>query len=141
MKSRTNRGATFGLVAIAALVIIIVGVSIFFLAKIIAGGREVANATDAGMLNVAKNFIKNPSVSVDPEFADVTNKGPVSLINYNACVAKALLVALNAQAMGNGLALSHAGQVLAKLEADGRAAQSTTVQRSKCARPVQRSFV
>jgi hypothetical protein len=53
--SRRRKGATLGLVASCVLVIIVLGMGVFFLAKLFGGGREVANATDAGTLSIAKN--------------------------------------------------------------------------------------
>ncbi|MGH9552718.1 MAG: hypothetical protein ACRD3W_25285, partial [Terriglobales bacterium] len=57
MPVRRQHAATLSLVAVAILIVIIVGVCAFFLMKILGGGREVANATDAGALNVAKQSL------------------------------------------------------------------------------------
>lgn len=48
-----KKGATLGLVAVCVFVVIVLGVGFFILSKIIGGEREVANATDAGVLTVA----------------------------------------------------------------------------------------
>lgn len=55
MKLNRRRGATLGLVAVCVFVVIILAVGFFILAKIIGGEREVGNATDAGVLIVARN--------------------------------------------------------------------------------------
>jgi hypothetical protein len=132
MKSRRRQGATLGLVAVCVLVIIVVGIGCFFLAKIFGGGREVANATDAGALNIAKNVMStkdaNVGVVIDdsdpskyPDFiqcADPLATKRITLLTYNRCVAQALLVALNAQAetaAGSTQANGNAAKVLAEL--------------------------
>lgn len=132
MKSRRRQGATLGLVAVCVLVIIVVGIGCFFLAKIFGGGREVANATDAGALNIAKNVMStkdaNVGVFIDendpskyPDFvqcADPLSTKRITLLTYNRCVAQALLVALNAQAetaAGSTQANGNAQKVLAEL--------------------------
>lgn len=132
MKSRRRQGATLGLVAVCVLVIIVVGIGCFFLAKIFGGGREVANATDAGALNIAKNvmstkdanvgvFIDDSDPSKYPDFVQCADPLPtkrITLLTYNRCVAQALLVALNAQAetaAGSTQANGNAAKVLAEL--------------------------
>src|ERR1700735_1916684 len=64
MKTRQQRGATLGLAAACVFLVIAIGVCFFFVAKIIGGGREVANATDGGALNVAKEALKRGSVDL-----------------------------------------------------------------------------
>jgi hypothetical protein len=124
---RRRKGATLGLVAICVLVIIVVGIGIYFLAKILGGGREIANATDAGTLNVAKNIIRNSRVSTGayPEFVDCEYPlgcGYINLLTYNRCVAKALMIAANAQSMtGAGNYKGNALTVLSDLDAIGNA--------------------
>ncbi len=132
MKSRRRQGATLGLVAVCVLVIIVVGIGCFFLAKIFGGGREVANATDAGALNIAKNvmstkdanvgvFIDDSDPSKYPDFVQCADPLPtkrITLLTYNRCVAQALLVAMNAQAetsAGSTQANGNANKVLQQL--------------------------
>ena len=129
--SRRRKGATLGLVAACVLVIIILGVAVFFLAKLFGGGREVANATDAGTLNLAKNALISPSVTLpaNSEFAgcsyNITTKAPdgtIDLFTYNRCVGQALLVAMNAKAetdAGASGAMAHAQSVLTDLNTLG----------------------
>ncbi len=134
MKTRRRQGATLGLVAVCVLVIIVVGIGCFFLAKIFGGGREVANATDAGALNIAKNAMKKNDplsrVSVAlpgpgnkyadfVALADPPNSNEINLITYNRCVAQGLLVAMNAQAEGTPQAKTDAQTVLANLASLG----------------------
>ena len=107
MKLRRQRGATLGLVAACVFLVIIVGVGFYFLSKIIGGGREVANATDAGALNVAKQALRrgavalndltifNQGIDLTAEFgglSDPPNSGTIDLITFNRLVAQALLV-------------------------------------------------
>jgi len=135
MKTRRRQGATLGLVAVCVLVIIVVGIGCFFLAKIFGGGREVANATDAGALNIAKNAMKKQdplgrvAVSLaNPQYADFKfcadpiNSNEINLMTYNRAVGQALLVAMNAEqetAAGATQANPHASTVLANLNALG----------------------
>jgi len=131
MNRRRRRGATLGLVAVCVLVIIVVGVGCFFLAKIFGGGREVANATDAGVLNLAKSTMRNGDlmVGVQPaagsDFAlcaqppAAGGTATINLLTYNRCVAQTLLVAVNAKNEGTGQATTNAQGVITQLMALG----------------------
>lgn len=112
MKLRRRRGATLGLVAVVVLVIAILGFGFFFLSKIMGGGREVANATDAGSLNVAKRALVDPTafVPANSEFDGLgvnkttgvpNNSREFNLLAYNRAVGRAMLIALNAKAIGS----------------------------------------
>jgi hypothetical protein len=125
--SRRRKGATLGLVAACVLVIIVLGVGVFFLAKLFGGGREVANATDSGTLNLAKNALIQPAVQLPlyapgsvtacsefygcayPPPTSITTPATIDLFTYNRCVAQALLVALNAKAESDAGAANAAG--------------------------------
>jgi len=117
---RRRKGATLGLVAICVLVIIVIGVGVYFLTKILSGGRETANATDAGTLNVSKNAIKTPTVSAAGTDFDKLGGDPgapptdqINLLTYNRCVAQAMMVAWNASTQGgNGQAKKDEGDVV-----------------------------
>lgn len=131
MKNRRRRqGATLGLVAVCVLVIIVLGIGAFFLAKIFGGGREVANATDAGALNIAKfamrtnDPLKRVSVSLPGSsnqytdflpLADPPGSNEINLLTYNRAVAQTLLVALNAQDEKTSAAATNAGSVISAL--------------------------
>jgi hypothetical protein len=129
--SRRRKGATLGLVAACVLVIIALGFGVFFLAKLFGGGREVANATDAGTLNLAKNAMVSPSVTLAPgsEFSGCSYNvktglpdGTIDLFTYNRCVGQALLVAMNAKAeadAGSTTAMGNAQQELSDLNTLG----------------------
>ncbi len=122
---RRRKGSTLGLVAICVLVIIVIGIAVYFLTKIMSGGREVANTTDAGTLNTAKQMLK---IAVAPETApyDFTNyvypanAGGITLLTYNRTVAAALLIAINADKIG-GTAPANAAQVAAEVNKMGDA--------------------
>lgn len=133
MKLRRRRGATLGLVAVVVLVIAILGFGFFFLSKIMGGGREVANATDAGALNVAKRALMEPSttVAVNSEFdglgvdktTGVPNQGrEFNLLAYNRAVGRAMLIALNARAIGPA-STQLANEVVNELENLGQGLQ------------------
>lgn len=57
MKNRANHGQTLSLVAVFALLIVILGVLCFFLARLVGGSREFDNATDAGILKATRDSI------------------------------------------------------------------------------------
>ncbi|MCC7528002.1 MAG: hypothetical protein IT342_05730 [Candidatus Melainabacteria bacterium] len=134
MKLRRRRGATLGLVAVIVLFIAILGIGFFFLSKIMGGGREVANATDAGAMNVAKRALMEPTVNapandefdglgVDTATGIPNNTGTINLLAYNRAAGRALLVALNARAIGPASS-ALAGSVIDKLETLGRNLQN-----------------
>lgn len=139
MKLNRRRGATLGLVAVCVLVIIVLGVGFFILSQILGGGREVANATDAGVLNVARRALSptliqvplsgdsqnNPTddflgVAIDTSGnanvgtgnLDATHRN-ISMLALNRIVAQAVIVACNAQEINTTLASSHAQNVAA----------------------------
>ncbi|MBS1956243.1 MAG: hypothetical protein JST89_18805 [Cyanobacteria bacterium SZAS-4] len=123
---RRRKGSTLGLVAICVLVIIVIGIAVFFLTKIMAGGREVANTTDAGTLNTAKQMLK---IAVPPEtgppydftpFVYPPNAGGITLLTYNRAVAAALLISINADKI-KGNAPAKAAQVAAEVDKMGAA--------------------
>jgi hypothetical protein len=116
---RRRNGATLGLVAICMLVLIIIGAACYFIAKILGGGREVANATDAGALQVAKQALKQ-SIPAPAEFTELQYPmgSGITLMTYNRCVAKVMLTAVNASHIG-GTANSNVSILIAKLNTLG----------------------
>jgi hypothetical protein len=126
MKVRRQRGATLGLVAACVFLVIIVGVGFFFLSKIIGGGREVANATDAGALNVAKHAIRRGAVPLSKhglldEFGELTEpkNSNVDLVTYNRLVAQALIVGRNAEVENTPTAKGNANFLAGQVRAVG----------------------
>ncbi len=122
---RSHQGGTTALVIVLTLVIIFVGVGFFAWMKIIGGGKELQHATDAGNLNVAKQALKDPSVSLQGtsesnEFGDLTDpsNGQVDLLAFDRLVGKATLVALNAAAENTPTARQHAQTVLGMVQGD-----------------------
>lgn len=107
-KSRnTQRGAAIAFSAVLAFCLVLLGVSFMYISMFMGGGREIKNAVDAGALNLAKQVIDNVSVDLSGDdnqqfFKDVTDNGngKVNLRNINRVWAKAMLVALNADAAG-----------------------------------------
>ena len=94
------------MIAVLVLVIGVIGIAFFILTRMLGGGRELANATDAGAINVAKNALTHPSKSalafdnqdIATNFAVVIGKpDDINLLNYNKLVAHATLVALLAR--------------------------------------------
>jgi hypothetical protein len=103
MHTRKASGATLALVAAAAVIIILVGVGIFFLMQIFGGFRELQNATDAGNLNVAKQALKLPHYTVNDTYeldftGLVDGDNGMDLLVYNRSVGQAFLVGMNAMA-------------------------------------------
>jgi len=120
MNYRRRKGATLGLVAVCVMVIIVVGVGVYFLVKILGGGREIANATDAGALHVAKTAMlvsaKAPPVFREFEYPAVGDG--ITLLTYNRCVAKVMIIAMNAQQIG-GSAPGNVGALISALNGVG----------------------
>ncbi len=138
MKLNRRRGATLGLVAVAVLVIIVLGVGFFILSQILGGGREVANATDAGVLNVARRALSPTLIQVQLPAADSdtdpkkdflgvavdaagvantstgifdTTHNRISMLSLNRIIAQSIIVACNAQDLGTSTASQHAHDV------------------------------
>lgn len=131
MTFKRRKGATLGLVAVCVLVIIVLGIGFFILSQILGGGREIANATDAGVLTVARKCLSptlinvpltgdsgtnpvNDFIALDPNNA--TNilsaaSGNIDMLGINRVVAQAVLVALNAQEINTPTASGHAQNV------------------------------
>jgi len=143
MKPRRRKGATLGLVAVSVLVIIVIGVGCYFLIKLCSGGREVANSTDAGTLNVAKAALRTEAASasvpggvyqsfldcLDPAVSGGWNGSTftdprISLLTYNRCVAQALLIAINANDAGTATAVANANSVWTDLQTVGTSLSS-----------------
>jgi hypothetical protein len=132
MTVRKTTGATLGLVATVTIVIVIIGVAIFYLIKIFGGQRELQNAADAGTLNIAKQALVEPWVEFD--FSDQTT-GPldaclalltetkpnqqqgVDLYTYNRLAGQALLVALNASADQGTTCTGNANLLVSEVQA------------------------
>ncbi|MBX9690447.1 MAG: hypothetical protein K2X27_27275 [Candidatus Obscuribacterales bacterium] len=118
MKTRASQGSTLSLVVACTIVIAILGIGFVFLGFIFGGHRESQNASDSGALNVAKQAILQPSVASDQldselgkalapatsyqNAAGATVSSGVNLLTFNRMVAQAILVALNADAEGQG---------------------------------------
>jgi hypothetical protein len=112
--SRKQRGATLSLVACVALVVIMIGLACFFLAKLVGGARELQNATDSGNLNVAKQSLRSPIVKIfassgndlsGPLLAEAQQNflpqkdpatGEIDLLVFNKLVGQTMLVGMNA---------------------------------------------
>lgn len=130
MKLNRRRGATLGLVAVCVFVIIVLAVGFFILAKIIGGEREVANATDAGVLVVARNAmsptvvgvdlstiggVANDFIGLDPSVTGLgatPGNARASMQNINRIIAQAVLVAMNAQQIDTPDAAGNARNVV-----------------------------
>src|SRR5579875_1248374 len=98
MTYRSRRGASLALIITTALVLILIGVAVFFLIQIFGGGSEVHHAVDAGTLNIAKQAIQVPSVPVPTDKAiqvafqglSDPQTGGINLLTYNRLVGQAI---------------------------------------------------
>ncbi len=138
---RRARGSVTSLIAVVAFGILALGICAFFLSRLLGGTRELWNASDAGVMNAAKQALITPSIAPndnslppaardffalsDPPGAAPDQPGqpikykPISLITYNRLVAQAMLVCANAEAEGNEAAIKNAKQVVAAVKAVG----------------------
>jgi len=118
-RNRARGSISFGVVL--ALVLMLIGIGYFVFTLYMGGQNETKNATDAGMLNVGKKVVDRVGVKLYPTpneiiFADVCNDtasgedllasltgglsdvGEVNLHRVNRVWAKALQIAINAEA-------------------------------------------
>lgn len=135
MNRHRSRGATLALVAASVIIIVMVGLALYFLARLLGGGRELQGSTDSGSLNMAKQVIIEPSVAIDinsnvnadinkilagtmnaPHGQNINMGNGANLLSFNRMVAEAMLVALNAEADGSGTAHTNADLVIAAVE-------------------------
>lgn len=110
---RSRRGAGLALVAALLSIMIAVGIWLIWLMLVTGGSRELRMATDSGVLNVAKQAVINPGVTLTQQemqyFWDLTDaNGKITLRNYNYVVGRALLVGLDAKRANNPVALQNA---------------------------------
>jgi hypothetical protein len=102
MCKRSATAVSLSLIPVVGLIIILLGVAVYFLLNIIGGFRSLKDATDSGNLNVAKCALKVPSFAlVDADFSDFSglvdpSSATMNLQMYNRVVGQAYLVALNA---------------------------------------------
>lgn len=138
---RRPSGSVTSLVAAVAFLLLAMGIGIFFLSRVIGGTRELWNASDAGVINAAKQALVTPAIAPndnslppaakdffalsDPPGLQPNQPGqpiqykPVNLLTYNRLVAQAMLVCANAEAEGNETAIKNAKQVVAAVKAVG----------------------
>ncbi|HEY9789160.1 MAG TPA: hypothetical protein V6D22_02095 [Candidatus Obscuribacterales bacterium] len=103
---KKQQGGTLAFAVVLILVLILIGVGFFALSLYFGGAQETKDATNAGALNTAKQALTiNCTLSGDPNqqfFKDVVDSGgQVNLVNINRVWAKALFVAVNAEAAKN----------------------------------------
>jgi hypothetical protein len=144
----TNKRSQYGglpLSAICAIVVAIIGVAVFLYMMILGGGKEFANASDAGALNVAKVALRAPFLKLN-EVADVqvggktysaaklfrglgdgAAKDEINLRNINGIWRHALVAGLNYSAMANQAAATPAALSNAQAMCQLASAMSTTL--------------
>ncbi len=129
---RNKHGSTLSLVAVCLVVLVILGVAFYYFSRMFGGGREVGDAVDGGTLGIARRASRQIAVNLAtlPSTSDVQQFGPLSdppnsnainLLTYNRLVGQAILVSINAQAMGNTQAATSAKNVWTSVQAVGQA--------------------
>ncbi len=128
MNSRSKTGGTLGIIVASIITIILLGICFFFVAQVLGGSREHANATDAGALNVAKYALTEPIATLSPGIEDdnfknlgengagVPGGSSINLRTYNRLFAQTLLVVINAQADTNPQGKTNANLLVAALQ-------------------------
>lgn len=120
MQFRNKQGATLGLAVALLLTVVLLGLCFFYLARILGGGKQCGNSTDAGALTAARSILAVgvPKSSVAPEFQGLgldrnTGKpdpanGILNIFAYNRAAGVAALVAMNAVEENTPVALQNA---------------------------------
>src|SRR5579862_6224043 len=99
--SRSKQGATLALVVAVTVLVVLIGVFCFFVLQLLGGSRETQNATDSGNLNIGKQAIQHPTITLNQGVESdnfgglVDDNGNINLLNYNRLAAQTLLVAAN----------------------------------------------
>lgn len=121
--SRQKRGGTLGVIVASAVTIVLIGICLFFVAQILGGGRELQNAIDAGNLNVAKQALTKPAVTLTAAQEDLfgaiggdgagADSKQIDLLSYNRLFGESLLITANAVRDGrpDNVARDHAKEV------------------------------
>ncbi|MBA3856232.1 MAG: hypothetical protein C0507_04920 [Cyanobacteria bacterium PR.3.49] len=121
------------MVAVLVLVIVLIGIAFFGLSKLLGGGRELANSTDSGAVNVAKHALTTPSKSAlkfsNPDIATnfaviLGQPDDVNLLNYNKLVAHAALVGFLARDINTEDSAKHAHKLWTALNEVGQFLQT-----------------
>jgi hypothetical protein len=115
-RKRSKQGGTLALVVALILVLVIVGIGFILWNFLIGGSAQVRNLTDSGVLNVAKQALINPFLTIAPNrtiaglnvetvFGDQLEGPPgarrLTLRVYNQLVAKTVFAQLNASSTLN----------------------------------------
>lgn len=135
---RRKRGAMLMMVAVLVLVIVLLGIAFFILSKMLGGGRELANSTDSGAINIAKHALTTPSKSAlsfnNPDIATnfaviIGRPDDLNLLNYNKLVAHAALVAFLARDINTQDSAHHAHKLWVALNEVGQYLQTNLTNR------------
>lgn len=120
-----RRGSTLALIAACTIILVVIGVAFIFYTLIMGGGKELQNASDAGVLNVAKVAMIRPGINLDGtagsgsitldenspqgneklQFVRCINNStsgkaaPIALGNINRVWGQVFMMGVNAQAM------------------------------------------
>ncbi len=116
-KHKRKEGSATILICFLVAIICAFGMLFVLFGKIFGGTQELQHATDAGLLNVSKQFLKAHGQSLNAgveanNFPDlVDSNGTITLNTYNRAVAQSLLVSLNAKEEGTDAAIGHAQEL------------------------------
>ena len=139
MKLRPRKGATISLVGALLLVLVLIGCALFCMARILGGGAQNLNASDAGALAAARSILAVglDQSAVTPEFqglgVNVHNGQPdpvnglMNVFAYNRCAGLTALIAMNALEEGTPTAISNANAIVASLQTFGDALSGAMV--------------
>jgi hypothetical protein len=115
-RKRSKQGGTLALVVALILVLVIVGIGFILWNFLIGGSAQVRNLTDSGVLNVAKQALINPFLTIAPnrviaglnvetvfgdELEGTRGNRRLTLRAYNRLVAKTVFAQLNASSPNN----------------------------------------
>jgi hypothetical protein len=116
-------GASIGLVAAAALLIVVAIIAGFKLMVYLGGSQELRNSVDAAALNVSKRAVENKvPCGMGTGYDDVADStGYVGLMNINRVIGKAYLINANEEQMrmtgtDGGQGASNANQAFSQAE-------------------------
>jgi hypothetical protein len=134
MSQRRKDGATLAIIAACTIIIVMVALGAYFLAQLLGGSRELQHVTDSGTLNVAKQALVSPNITLnnpnnDADIADMNvaldgvldtrnNSNVANLLSFDRLVGTALIVCANAEADGSATAKANARKFVDLIEGD-----------------------
>ncbi len=128
MINRRSSGTVLAFIAVSLIILIILGIGLYFTITQLGGRREVTNATDAGSLQVGRDAltISVPMTAAErlrlQGLGDSRNGDQIDLLSFNKLVGMALLIQMNAAADGTVAARTNANAISALVQGPGSVA-------------------